>query len=296
MLFRPIQLLADKFNTLQMGMIAAERIFDILDRKAHIEDQGSQLADDIQGKIEFDQVSFSYTPDTQILSDISFLIKPGETMAIVGSTGSGKSTIINLIYRFYEISQGDIRIDDQRIQDYELDSLRSQIAFVLQDIFLFSGSIHENISLKNPAISKEQVIEASKIIGAHKQIISLPGGYDFEVVERGENLSMGQRQLISFVRALVYNFPKYLYSREQHRRLTSPTGAIYQTMLSTLNHNRLLLLIAHRLSTIRHANTILVLDKGEIVEFGTHNELLQIESGYYRKMYRLQFETSRALT
>lgn len=293
MLFRPIRLLADKFNTLQMGMIAAERIFDIIDKKETITDTGLLSANDIKGKVEFNDVSFSYSADTEVLSKISFLINPNETLAIVGSTGSGKSTIINLLYRFYEINTGQIKIDNERIQDYSLDSLRSKIALVLQDIFLFSGSIYDNISMKNPDISKEDVIRAAKSIGAHAQIVNLPNEYSFEVMERGENLSMGQRQLISFVRALVYN-PKILILDEATSSIDVETESIIQHAIETLISKRTSIVIAHRLSTIRHANTILVLDKGQIVEFGTHNELMKLESGYYKKMYRLQFATSQA--
>ncbi len=288
MLFRPIRMLADRFNTLQMGLIAAERVFKVIDRTDIIEDKGTLEPTKVEGKIEFSDVWFAYNAEEWILKDLSFKVNSGETLAIVGSTGSGKTTIINLLSRFYEIQKGDIKIDDTSIRDLTLDALRSRIAVVLQDVFLFSGSVLENITLRNPDFTREEVIEAAKMIGAHEFIEKLPGGYDYEVMERGATLSMGQRQLISFVRALVYN-PNILILDEATSSVDPETEAVIQYAIEKLIAKRTSFIIAHRLSTIRHATNIMVLHKGEVQEFGPHEELLKIEEGHYRNLYEMQF-------
>ena len=291
MLFRPIRMLADKFNTLQMGMVAGERVFNILDDSKAISDQGRIIKKTVRGKIEFDHVRFSYKEGYPVLSDLSFTVRPGQTLAIVGATGSGKSTIINLLYRFYDFDTGAIRIDNLSIRDYEIENLRSHIGLVLQDIFLFTGSIMDNITLKNPEITEAQVYQASKMIGAHAYLAHLPEGYYFEVQERGENLSMGQRQLISFIRALVYN-PSILILDEATSSIDVETEAIIQHAIETLIAKRTSLVIAHRLSTIRNADNIMVLDQGKLVEIGTHDELILIKNGYYSRLYQKQLETT----
>ena len=289
MLFRPIRMLADKFNTLQMGIVAAERVFNLLDRAEQIPDSGDLTPDRITGKIEFEDVHFSYDGENEVLKDIRFSMNPGETLAVVGSTGSGKSTIINLLYRFYDIQSGAIHIDDHNNMEYDLNHLRSKIALVLQDIMLFSGTIYDNITLRNSTVSEQSVIEAAQQIGAHEFILQLPGGYDFEVNERGENLSMGQRQLIAFVRALVYN-PDILILDEATSSVDVQTESTIQYAIERLIKKRTSIVIAHRLSTIQHADKIMVLSKGRIKELGTPEELLNIEGGHYRKMHELQFE------
>lgn len=289
MLFRPIRMLADRFNTLQMGLIAAERVFKIIDNTDKIEDKGSFAPEKVKGKVDFSKVWFAYNMREWVLKDLSFSVKPGETLAIVGSTGSGKTTIINLLSRFYEIQKGDIKIDDTSIREFTLESLRARIAVVLQDVFLFSGSVAENITLRNPNISREQVVEAAKMIGAHDFIEKLPGSYDYQVMERGATLSMGQRQLISFVRALVYN-PDILILDEATSSVDPETEAVIQYAIEKLIAKRTSFIIAHRLSTIRHADNIMVLHKGEIQEFGSHEELLKIEEGHYRDLYEMQFQ------
>lgn len=288
MLFRPMRMLADKFNQLQMGLVASERVFKLLDRTDFIENKGTLQADKIQGDIDFKKIWFAYVEDDYVLKDLSFSIKKGETLAIVGGTGSGKSTIINLLNRFYEINKGQIEIDGHELKDYELYSLRRQIAVVLQDVFLFSGTVLENITLRDERISRKEVIEASKMIGAHEFIEKLPGGYDYKVMERGATLSMGQRQLISFVRALVFN-PRILVLDEATSSIDPETESVIQYAIEKLIAKRTSIIIAHRLSTIRHADNILVLSKGEIQEFGSHEELLEIENGHYRDLYEMQF-------
>ena len=293
MLFRPMRWLADKFNTLQMGMVAAERVFNILDSDELTEETKTPVQLDLPkyGDVQFDKVHFSYDGENDVLKDVSFHIPAGKTLAIVGSTGSGKSTIINLMNRFYEIRSGHIRIDGHDIRQYRLGELRDKLAIVLQDVFLFSGTIWDNISLRNPDISKETMLEASKIIGAHPFIEVLPGGYDFKVAERGGNLSMGQRQLISFVRALVYD-PEILILDEATSSIDTETEGIIQYAIEKLIDKRTSIIIAHRLSTIRHANNILVLEKGKVVEYGKHDELLRLESGKYKKLYDMQFRAT----
>ena len=288
MLFRPIRMLADRFNTLQMGLVASERVFNVIDRDDKIENKGDVQATKLQGTIQFDQVWFAYIAKDYVLKDVSFEIQPGETLAIVGSTGSGKTTIINILNRFYEIQKGRITIDGTDIRDYELSSLRRRVALVLQDVFLFSGTVLENITLMDKDISREQVVEAAKMIGAHAFIEKLPGSYDYKVMERGATLSMGQRQLISFVRALVFD-PDILILDEATSSIDPESEAVIQFAIETLIAKRTSIIIAHRLSTIRHANNILVLDKGEIKEFGPHDELLKIENGRYKELYEMQF-------
>ncbi|MEM8523253.1 MAG: ABC transporter ATP-binding protein [Bacteroidota bacterium] len=288
MLTRPMRTLADRFNTLQMGLVAAQRVFDTLDMDNKIKNTGTKVIEKLQGKINFDQVWFAYQAKDYVLKDINFQINPGETLAIVGSTGSGKSTIINILTRLYEIQKGKITVDDIDIRDFELKAYRDHLAIVLQDVFLFSGSVLENITLRNDKISKEKVIEAAKMIGAHEFIEKLPNGYDYQVMERGATLSMGQRQLISFVRALIFD-PNILILDEATSSIDPETESVIQYAIEKLIAKRTSIIIAHRLSTIRHADNILVLDKGEVKEFGSHEELLKIEEGYYSKLYHMQF-------
>lgn len=293
MLFRPMRWLADKFNTLQMALVAGERIFNILDSDEMTEESKNPTLMDVplNGEVEFDHVYFAYDGENDVLKDVSFKIPAGQTLAIVGSTGSGKSTIINLLNRFYDIRAGHIRIDGLDIRDYKLEQLRDRLAIVLQDVFLFSGSVWDNISLRNPEISRERMLEASKVIGAHPFIEALPGAYDYHIAERGGNLSMGQRQLISFVRALVYD-PEILILDEATSSIDTETEGIIQYAIEKLIEKRTSIIIAHRLSTIRHANRILVLDKGKVMETGTHDELLRYEHGKYKKLYDMQFRVS----
>jgi ATP-binding cassette subfamily B multidrug efflux pump len=296
MLYRPIRMLADKFNTLQMGLIAAERVFKLLENKETVQNTGQLAPKKLNGEVAFENVWFSYSDNLETdaqLRDVSFKINPGETLAIVGSTGSGKTTIISLLNRFYEIQKGNIRIDGHEVHDYDVFALRRHIAVVLQDVFLFSGSVLENITLRDPNITEEQVIEAAKMIGAHKFIKKLPGGYHYQVMERGATLSMGQRQLISFVRALVFN-PEILILDEATSSIDPESESIIQHAIEKLIARRTSIIIAHRLSTIRKATNILVLDKGEVKEFGPHETLLGIENGKYRELYEKQFMTAAA--
>ncbi|MBK7808281.1 MAG: ABC transporter ATP-binding protein [Saprospiraceae bacterium] len=288
LLFRPIRFLADKFNTLQMGLVASERVFKILDSKDFIANQGTNIPVKLHGKVEFRDVSFAYDEENYVLKNINFSIRPGETMALVGSTGSGKSTIINILNRFYEIQKGQILIDDLDIKSYELKALRDRIAIVLQDVFLFEGSVMENITLRDEKISREVVIKAAITIGAHVFIEKLPGGYDFKVSERGSNLSVGQRQLISFVRALVFD-PDILILDEATSSIDTESEAVIQHAIEKLIERRTSIIIAHRLSTIKHAHNILVLAHGIIMESGTHEALLNKMDGHYRELYDMQF-------
>ena len=288
MLFRPIRMLADKFNTLQMGMVAADRVFKVIDNDSRIENQGKIYVEKLEGDIKFQDVSFSYDQENYVLHDINFTVKQGQTLAIVGSTGSGKSTIINILNRFYEIQKGTISINGTDIREFNLDSLRSRIAIVLQDVFLFNGDVLDNISLRNEDISREKIIQAAKSIGADVFLENLPNGYDYKVMERGANLSMGQRQLISFVRALVFD-PDILILDEATSSIDTETESIIQHAIEKLIQKRTSIIIAHRLSTIRNADEILVLDKGRIKEFGSHDELMKIEDGHYRNMIEMQF-------
>ncbi len=292
MLFRPIRMLADKFNTLQMGVVAGNRVFDILDDDLSIKAQGNVRKKHIEGHIVFDRVSFAYKPNFPVLHALSFELKPGRSLAIVGSTGSGKSTIVNLLYRFYDYDSGAIRIDGIDIRAFDVANLRQHIGLVLQDVFLFTGSVMDNITLNNPAIDTTQVYEASKLIGAHSFLAKLPGGYDFYVQERGANLSMGQRQLIAFVRALVYD-PGILVLDEATSSIDVETEQVIQHAIERLMEKRTSIVIAHRLSTIRNADSILVLEKGQIVEFGTHDELIRIKNGYYSSLHDQQLEINK---
>ncbi len=288
MLFRPIRMLADKFNTLQMGLVAAERVFALLDKTDKIEDTGHLAPAKLRGEVAFDHVYFAYNNEDYVLRDVNFKINPGETLAIVGSTGSGKSTIINLLNRFYDIQRGHVLVDGVDLRDYQLQALRRRIAIVLQDVFLFSGSVYENITLRDPDISREQVEAAARMIGAHDFIARLPGGYDYQVMERGATLSMGQRQLISFVRALVFD-PDILILDEATSSIDPETEAVIQYATEKLIARRTSIIIAHRLATVRNARNILVLEKGEVLEFGPHEELLKIPNGRYRDLYEMQF-------
>ena len=288
LLFRPLRVIADKFNVLQMGVIASERVFKVLDNDDYIKMEGNYSPQKIRGKIRFDRVSFGYNPDQYVLKDVSFTVEPGETTAIVGHTGSGKTTIISLLNRLYHVQEGTITIDDVNIDDYKLDSLRKSIGVVLQDVFLFSGSVIDNITLRNPDISKDSVIEAAKLIDVHDFILRLPGDYDYNVMERGATLSLGQRQLLSFIRAILYN-PSILILDEATSSVDTESEMLIQKAIDTLITGRTSIVIAHRLSTIRKADKIIVLDKGEIKEMGTHEELLSLER-YYYKLYQLQFD------
>ena len=291
LMFRPIRFMADKFNTLQMGLVAAERVFKILDSDQFIPNKGTFKKEKLDGKIVFENVRFAYDEENFVLNDINLKINPGETLAIVGSTGSGKSSIINILSRFYDIQQGSIYIDDHEIKEYELFSLRKRISVVLQDVFLFQGTILENITLRDEYIAPERVVEAAKQIGAHDFIEALPGKYGFIVDERGNNLSVGQRQLISFVRALVFN-PDILILDEATSSIDSESEALIQYAVEKLIDKRTSIIVAHRLSTIQHADQILVLSKGRIIEQGNHNELIERENGHYRKLYNMQFSNS----
>ena len=290
LLFRPIRQLADKFNTLQMGMVGADRIFKVLDTNETAVNNGTLNTGTLKGEIVFDKVWFAYNDENWVLKNISFAIKPGETLALVGATGAGKSSTINILNRFYEIARGSVQVDGVNINDYELSFLRSQIATVIQDVFLFSDTIANNISLNNPSITRQQIIAAAKDVGAHEFIERLPGGYDYNVMERGATLSAGQAQLLTFVRAMVYN-PAILVLDEATSSVDTETELLIQTAIDKLMEGRTAIVIAHRLSTIQKADKILVLDHGEIKETGTHQELLRIEDGYYRKLYDLQFNS-----
>jgi subfamily B ATP-binding cassette protein MsbA len=288
--FTPLRQIADKLNEMQMGMIAANRVFEILDTQSHIQDKGTQEAPSFKGRIEFKNVVFGYNPDEDVLKGINLSVEEGKMIAIVGTTGAGKSTIINLLNRFYEIKSGKICIDGEDITNYNLDSLRSQIAVVLQDVFLFADTIYNNITLNNAAIHQEEVIAAAKEIGAHNFIMSLPGGYDYNVKERGNMLSSGQRQLIAFLRAYVSK-PSILILDEATSSIDIYLEELIQKAIDTITKNRTSIVIAHRLATIINADKIVVLDNGIVVEEGTHNELLVNENGFYRKLYDSQFVT-----
>jgi ATP-binding cassette subfamily B protein len=288
LLFRPLRVIADKFNTLQMGMVASERVFKVLDNEDRITIEGEYAPARLRGKIEFDHVYFAYTDERWVLKNISFLVQPGETLAIVGHTGSGKTSIISILNRLYAIQKGRILVDDHPVESYKLDALRSSIGVVLQDVFLFSGSILDNITLRNREISFERVVQAAKLIGMHDFIMELPGGYDFNVMERGSTLSLGQRQLLSFIRALLFD-PSILILDEATSSVDTGSELLIQEAIGKMISDRTSIVIAHRLSTIRKASRILVLDKGEIKETGTHDELME-KQGFYYRLHQMQFE------
>lgn len=288
MLFNPIRILADKFNTLQMGLVASDRVFALLDNQVEQEISGKLSPEKFKGEVVFDHVNFAYQGEEWVLKNINFHIKPGQTLAIVGATGSGKTSIISLINRFYTHQSGLISIDGIDIKEYHLQALRHRIALVLQDVFLFSGSVLENITLRDKTISRDKVISAAKMIGAHDFIAKLPGGYEYQVMERGATLSMGQRQLISFVRALVFE-PDILILDEATSSIDPASESIIQKAIETLITKRTSIIIAHRLSTVMHAHQILVMQRGEVMESGSPEELLKNEEGLFRKLHDMQF-------
>ena len=295
LIFRPLRVIADKFNVLQMGMVASERVFKVLDNPDVLQPSPPDAYNPphVKGKIGFENVVFEYTQGVPVLKNVSFTVNPGETIAIVGHTGSGKTTIISLLNRLYHIQSGEIKIDDVNIEKYNIETLRKNIGVVLQDVFLFSGSIMDNITLRNNQISREKVIEAAKLIGMHDFIMMLPGNYDFNVMERGATLSLGQRQLLSFIRALLYN-PAILILDEATSSVDTESEMMIQKAIDKLIAGRTSIVIAHRLSTIRKADKIIVLDKGEVKEIGTHEELIS-RDGYYQKLYQLQFEKHKSV-
>ena len=288
MLYNPLRQIADKFNVMQMGIVAADRVFEILEKEENVQDNGTVEATHFKGLIQLKDVRFSYIKNEEVLKGINLEVQPGETIAIVGSTGAGKSTIINLLNRFYEIDSGEITIDNQNIKNYKLESLRKQIAIVLQDVFLFADTIYNNITLHNEEITREDVITAAKKIGVHDFIMSLPEGYDYNVKERGVMLSSGQRQLIAFLRAYVSN-PSILILDEATSSIDTYSEELIQKATETITKDRTSIVIAHRLATVINASKIIVMDKGQIVEFGKHSELVNKPNGYYKKLYDSQF-------
>ena len=295
MLYRPLRQIADKFNTLQMGMVAANRVFKILDNSEFIKDEGKLKPNIIEGNVSFKKIEFSYDSKNQVFKDFNLNIKAGEKVAIVGSTGSGKTTIVNLLLRFYELDKGEILIDGKNIKEMPIDLLRSNISLVSQNIFLFADSIYNNIVLYNKKISINKVIEAAKKIGIHNFITKLPNSYNYNVKERGIMLSEGQKQLISFLRAYI-NEPSILILDEATSSIDSKTEKLIQYATSKIIENKTSIIIAHRLSTILNSDKIILLDKGEIKEIGTHDELLKIHKGYYKKLFELQFQKEELVT
>ncbi len=288
MLFRPIRMLADRLNTLQMGIVSADRVFKVLDTNEIIEDKGTKTFEGVNGNIEFKNVWFAYNDENYVLKDVSFTINAGQTVALVGATGAGKSTIINLLSRFYDLNKGAISVDGVNINNYKLEELRKNTGVVLQDVHLFNDSIFNNITLHNPDITLEKVMDASKQIGLHDFVMSLPGGYDYVVKERGITLSAGQRQLIAFIRAFVYN-PKLFILDEATATIDTHTEQLLQKALDKISKGRTSIVIAHRLATIKDANKIIVFEKGQIVEQGSQQELLNM-NGQFKRLYELQFE------
>ncbi|MFM1929374.1 MAG: hypothetical protein RL387_702 [Bacteroidota bacterium] len=289
-IFRPLRMIADKFNVLQMGMVAAERVFKVLDNEDVTLNKGNYQPTKIEGAIEFKNIQFAYDPPSWVLKDVSFKVDAGKTIALVGHTGSGKTSIISILNRLYPYQSGQILLDNHPLEDFSLNTLRSSIGVVLQDVFLFSGSIVDNITLRNPLIGMDQVIEAAKMIGMHDFIMQLPGGYDYQVMERGATLSLGQRQLLSFIRALLYN-PSILILDEATSSIDTESEQMIEKAIDTLIKGRTSVVIAHRLSTIRKADTIIVLDKGEIKEMGTHKALVE-KGGFYASLVELQIEAN----
>ena len=294
MMFRPLNQIANKFNTLLMGMVAAERVFKVIDTNSNIIDEGEILVNTFNGDVSFKNVNFSYVPNTQVLNQISFNIKKGSTVAIVGSTGAGKTSVINLLNRFYEIDSGEISIDGINIKDYKLSNLRKNIGIVLQDVFLFSDTIFNNITLKDESISLNEVKLAAKQIGVHDFIMSLPNNYYYNVKERGIMLSSGQRQLIAFLRVYVSD-PQILILDEATSSIDSTSEVLIQNATEKLTKNRTSLIIAHRLATIKKANNIIVMDSGNIIEQGSHKELISNKDGYYKKLYDVQFQVKNVI-
>ena len=292
MMFRPLNQIANKFNTLLMGMVAAERVFKVIDTKSSIIDEGEIVVDTFEGEVCFDKVNFSYNDGVQVLNEISFKIKKGSTVAIVGSTGAGKTSVINLLTRFYEIDAGEIFIDGRNLKDYRLSTLRKNIGIVLQDVFLFSDTILNNITLKNDNITIDQVILAAQQIGVHDFIMTLPGNYYYNVKERGIMLSSGQRQLIAFLRVYVSN-PQILILDEATSSVDTASELLIQKAIKKITKNRTSLIIAHRLATVKNANNIIVMDSGNIIEQGSHKELINNVDGYYKKLYDVQFEVEK---
>lgn len=287
--FRPIRMIADRFNTLQMGVVSSSRIFKLLDSTEYIDNEGNFAPGKVKGNIKFNQVSFAYVDEDYVLKDITFEVKSGETVALVGATGAGKSSIINLISRFYEVNKGSITIDGHNIKDFELEILRKHVGVVLQDVFLFSNTIYYNITLGNPDISREQVMYAADLVGARRFIERLPGGLEYNVMERGATLSVGQRQLISFVRAIVYN-PEIIILDEATSSVDTETEELVQEAIYKMMRGRTSIIIAHRLSTIQKSDKIIVLDKGKIVESGTHDYLIEL-GGFYTQLHQMQLKT-----
>lgn len=287
--FRPIRMIADRFNTLQMGVVSSSRIFKLLDSKDNIANEGNHKPEKIKGHIQLQNVWFAYVDEDYVLKNINFEVQPGQTVALVGATGAGKSSIINLISRFYEINKGNILIDGADIREFELGTLRKHIGVVMQDVFLFSNTIYYNITLGNPTITREQVLDAAEMVGARKFIERLPGGLEYNVMERGATLSVGQRQLISFVRAMVYN-PEIIILDEATSSVDSETEELIQDSIEKMMRGRTSIVIAHRLSTIQKADKIIVMNKGEIVETGTHDSLLEL-GGFYTQLHQMQLKT-----
>lgn len=293
LLFRPLRMLADKFNVLQMGMVAAERVFTVLDSEEYLSDNGTVTADHIQGHVQFENVHFAYNKDVPVLKGVSFDLPAGKTMAVVGHTGAGKTSIISILNRLYEIQDGRILVDDRDIREYDIHSLRRHIGIVLQDVFLFSGTVYDNITMRDSSIPLARVEEVCRLLGLHQFILQLPGGYYFNVMERGNTLSQGQRQLISFARALLYN-PSILILDEATSSVDSESEQLIQHAIDTLIRGRTSIVIAHRLSTIRKADQIIVMEKGHIIERGNHASLIADKGAYYRLYTAVEKEKEMA--